>query len=412
VIDQAPLRVAFTNISRRLWAGGYNYQSNLFTALNRYCPGEIVPVIFAGMSDDSAELAALSQIPGVEIVQSPTFDRRRSSLFVALAFGIDRSAAAEFRAKRIDLVFEAARFFGWRLPFPTVAWFPDFQHSRLPQLFSLAARWRRDFGFRAQIASGRSIMLSSESALRDYRKFYPSSADDVSVVRFATQPAPGLLTANPSDVLAQYSLPPGYFYLPNQFWRHKNHQVVVDALAVLKKRGFDVVVAASGSPYDPREPDHFDGLMRQVKDRGLEMNFRYLGMIPSDHVYALLRTSMALINPSRFEGWSTTVEEAKSFGVPMILSDVDVHREQTGGAARYFGIDDPEMLADHLSEVSQLAGPAVARDLLPNLDERVGAFAMDFAHVIKNAVESSRRAARTPNAASGTTAKIESPRRE
>ena len=29
--------------------------------------------------------------------------------------------------------------------------------------------------------------------------------------------------------------------------------------------------------------------MRQVKDRGLETNFRYLGMIPLDHVYALLR---------------------------------------------------------------------------------------------------------------------------
>ena len=46
--DRAPLRVAFTNIPRRLWAGGYNYQSNLFVALNRYCPGEIVPVMFAG----------------------------------------------------------------------------------------------------------------------------------------------------------------------------------------------------------------------------------------------------------------------------------------------------------------------------------------------------------------------------
>ena len=61
-----------------------------------------------------------------------------------------------------------------------------------------------------------------------------------------------------------------------------------------------------------------------------------------DHVYALMRTSMALINPSRFKGWSTTVEEAKSFGVPLILSDIDVHREQTDGTARYFGIDDPD----------------------------------------------------------------------
>ena len=94
MIDHAPLRVAFTNIPRRLWAGGYNYQSNLFVALNRYCPGEIAPVVFAGMSDDSAELAALARIPGVEVVQSPAFDRRRSGLVAALAFGLDQAAVS------------------------------------------------------------------------------------------------------------------------------------------------------------------------------------------------------------------------------------------------------------------------------------------------------------------------------
>jgi len=390
VADDSTLRVAFTNISRHLWAGGYNYQLNLFAALNRYRPGAIVPVVFAGTNDDATELAALCRIPGVEVVQSPAFDRRRSGLAVALALGLDRGAAAEFKAKRIDLVFESARFFGWRLPFPAVAWFPDVQHRRLPQLFSPTARWRRELGFRAQIASGRYIMLSSESALRDCRKFYPSLTNRVSVVRFATQPAPDVLIANPPDVLAQYALPPIYFYLPNQFWRHKNHQVVVDALTILKKRGFDVVVVSSGAPADRSETGYFDGLMKQVEGRGLGENFRYLGMLPLDHVYALLRISTALINPSWFEGWSTTVEEAKSFGVPMILSDIDVHREQTGGTARYFGIDDAALLADHLWDVSQASEPPAPRDLLPDLDQRIETFVTDFALVMRNAVQSSQ----------------------
>jgi len=387
--ERASLRVAFTHIPRRLWAGGHNYQGNLFAALNGCRPGEVVPVVFAGMNDDAGELAALGRIPGVEIVQSPAFDRRRSGLFVALALGLDAAAAAAFRASRIDLVFESARFFGWRLPFPAVAWFPDVQHRRLPQLFSPTARWHRELGFRAQIASRRTIMLSSESALRDFRKFYPGLTDRISVVRFATRPAPDLLTARSSDVLAQYGLPPKFFYLPNQFWRHKNHQVVVDALTMMKERGQDVVVAASGSPEDPREPDYFDGLTRQVRDRGLESNFRYLGLIPLDHVYALLRASMALINPSRFEGWSTTVEEAKSFGVPMVLSDIDVHREQTSGGARYFGLDDPAILAAQLWEISQAMEPAAARDLLPDVDQRVEAFATDFVRTVQTAIQSS-----------------------
>ena len=41
-----------------------------------------------------------------------------------------------------------------------------------------------------------------------------------------------------------------------------------------------------------------------------------------------MRASIAVINPSLIEGWSTTVEEAKSLGVPLILSDIPVHREQ------------------------------------------------------------------------------------
>jgi glycosyltransferase involved in cell wall biosynthesis len=320
-------------------------------------------------------------------VQSPAFDRRHSRLVGALALGLDRAATAGFLAKRIDLVFESARFFGWRLPFPTIAWFPDFQHRRLPQLFSPAARWSRELGFRAQVASGRRIMLSSESALHDCREFYPRLPGGVSVVRFAALPALSQLAANPSEVLAQYGLPPRYFYLPNQFWRHKNHQVVVDALSILKRRDFDAVIASSGAPEDPREPGYFDGIMKLVEGRGLGTNFRYLGSIPRDHVYALFRTSVALINPSRFEGWSTTVEEAKSFGMPMILSDIDVHREQAGDTARYFGVDDPGLLADHLWEASQVAEPLMARVLLPNVDERVEAFVMDFVHVVRSAID-------------------------
>lgn len=387
MIKRAPLRVAFTHISRRQWAGGYNYQRNLFAALDRHCPGKIAPVVFASRSDDANELAVLSETPGVTVVQSPAFpafDHRRRGLVLSLASGIDAAATAEFRNMHVDVVFESARFFGWRLPLPAIAWIPDLQHRRHPELFSPFARWRRDLGFHAQIAAGRHIMLSSESARRDCLAYYPGLTDRVSVVRFASQPEPTLLAADPGKVVAQYGLPSAYFYLPNQFYRHKNHQLVVDALSILKARGTDIVVAASGSKEDPRAPSYFDSLMKTVAGRGLGQNFRYLGMIPLDHVYALLRATTALVNPSRFEGWSTTVEEAKSFGVPTVISDIDVHQEQMGEEARYFGVDDVQALADHLSDVYRTSQPVV-RCLLPKIDARVAAFAAEFARVVRNA---------------------------
>jgi glycosyltransferase involved in cell wall biosynthesis len=236
-----------------------------------------------------------------------------------------------------------------------------------------------------QIASRRTIMVSSEDARRDCDQFYPSLQNSVHVVRFATHPPSALLSVDVREVIEKYGLPPCFFYLPNQFYRHKNHQVVIDALQILERRGVDVVVAASGSSQNSQDGNYFSSLMAQVKQRGIQANFRYLGMIPIGHVYALLRSSAALINPSSFEGWSTTVEEAKSFGVPMILSDIGVHREQAGDRALYFGLDDPSTLAKHLAVVAAAFEPAGARMPLHDVDARVAAFAADFADTVDSA---------------------------
>ncbi|MGY4596876.1 glycosyltransferase involved in cell wall biosynthesis [Bradyrhizobium sp. GM22.5] len=238
-------------------------------------------------------------------------------------------------------------------------------------------------GFQLQVLAGRTIILSSRSAERDCLSYYPRTKGRTTVVRFASEPSVDLLKLNPVEVLQKYDLPRTYFYVPNQFWRHKNHVIVLDALALLAQRGVRPIVVASGGG-DPHEPEYLDKILREVADRGLAQQFRYLGMIPLADVYALLRACGALINPSRFEGWSTTVEEAKSFGVPMILSDIDVHREQAEQRARYFGTDDAAALAAHLQDFEHPA--FVVREMNDQLGERVREFAESFVSTIKQAV--------------------------
>ncbi|MFB6451667.1 glycosyltransferase family 4 protein [Bradyrhizobium tunisiense] len=339
--------------------------------------------MFAGLLDDDNDLASFAEIPGVRVVKNRAFERGLSGVPAALLAGIDFAAAAAFRSEEVDVVFEHARFFGWRLPFPVVAWFPDLQHRSLPHLFSTAAWWRREIGFRAQLASGRSIVLSSKSALNDCRRFYPHARNQMSVVSFASRPSDDLLAADPRQIVRLYDLPERFFYLPNQFWRHKNHQLVLDALTILAGRGISPVVVVSGAPDEP--PVYFKGIMREVEERGLNESFRYIGMVPLPHVYALLRSCRALVNPSRFEGWSTTVEEAKSFEVPMIVSDLEVHREQTGDSATYFDVDDARALARHFVEAGSKDEPFQVRQLGSTVENRVAKFADDFADAIKRA---------------------------
>ena len=156
----------------------------------------------------------------------------------------------------------------------------------------------------------------------------------------------------------EYKLPEYFFYLPNQFWKHKNHRVVIEALHLLKQQGHEIVVAAAGKPDDYRHRDHYEMLRSLVVSYGLEGNFRFLGMVPRQHVFALMRTYTALVNLSLFEGWSSTVEEAKTLGVPMLLSNLGVHVEQADGSADYFAAHAPDQLAALMARHKQMSAAA------------------------------------------------------
>ena len=385
-------RVAFTLIGGKTWTGGYNYLLNLVRVLAEHQSGRLIPVLFFGTDTDESEAAPFAQVPGAEIVRTPLMNQSRKarSLALSLVMGCDSQIRALFRQHGIDVVFESAQFFGARLGIPAIAWIPDFQHRVLPHLFTHAGYWKREIGFRAQVAGGRTIMLSSEDSRVTCVRFYPSTRGRAYAVRFAI-PATAIPSHQEARAVADhYGLPHDYVFLPNQFWKHKNHLLVVQALALLRDRGRPVVVAASGKQLDPRNPEHFGEVKAAIESSGLSDGFRLLGMLPYEHLAPLACASVALLNPSQFEGWSTTVEEARSLGVPMLLSDLPVHREQASINALYFDRHSAVSLADALQSL-QRCSPSDreqrSREALAETAHRIKRFADDFVVVVNQAID-------------------------
>jgi len=389
------IRVAFPLAGGKDWTGTglHNYMLNLMRVLTRYVPDRLQPVLFVGTDAAEVNISPFDSIPGLQVVRAVEFnDACKGQRFrQALLMGFDRGVALCFREHGIDVLFERATFYGWRFPLPTVAWIPDFQHRHLKEMFSLAAYWQRDLGFRSQISCGRHIMLSSEDSRRDCECFFPKSIGRTSVVRFAVFPPDASDYDTARAIANEYKLPERFFYLPNQFWKHKNHRVVIEALHFLKQQGKEIVVAATGKPDDYRHRDHYSNLRSLVTAYGLENNFRFLEMVPRQHVFALMRTCAALVNPSRFEGWSSTVEEAKSLGVPMLLSNVGVHLEQADGSAEYFAPDAPLQLAALMGrprEMSSTARQEREQVAVAASWSRVRRYAEDFSETIYRAMSS------------------------
>lgn len=353
-----PLRIAFPLLGRGGWSGGANYLRNMLKVINGRLAGQIEPSLIVSRDEaEGLDPALIDLVGGRVIVDGGAgVAGRGRRLLSALALGRDRDLHRALAAAAIDCVFESATFYGWRPGMPVISWIPDFQHRAMPEMFPRGAWWRREIGFQAQVRSGRHIMLSSETARRELAQHYHASPARSHVVRFATDIDIAGHVGRAQETVRKYNLPNRFFYLPNQFWRHKRHGLVLDGLALLAaqgKLGDLPPVIMSGPITDARNPGHFEQMMAQAQQLGLDGHFLHLGLIPYSDVLDLNAACFALINPSAFEGWSTPIEEAKALGTPMLLSDIAIHREQSP-SARFFGASAAEV-ATALCEAA--AGP-------------------------------------------------------
>lgn len=379
------IRVGFV-LGQIGWLGGLNYFRNLFMAIQSLPDAKIQPVIFAGLKSDVTAFEGLA-----EIVRTPLLDRKSLpwllSQFLWRIFpGRDYLLYWTLKKHCTNVLSHVGVL--WRgCPIPTIGWIPDFQHIHLPQFFSKQEISARNNAFLNLIYRSNAILLSSEDSLNDLKRFSPQNTVPTYVLHFISclQHDPDLEISK-SSLQERYELNRPWFHIPNQFWAHKNHGIVIEALQLLKQQGKDMLVIATGSTNDHRDPEYFVNLQRKIKQYGLDENFRILGVLPYSDVVSLMRHSVAVINPSLFEGWSTTVEEAKSLGKKILLSDISVHREQAPKRACFFKPNQANDLADEmiitLEQFDPLFEEVAAQQIQHNLANRKLEFAKSYERIV------------------------------
>jgi len=139
--------------------------------------------------------------------------------------------------------------------------------------------------------------------------------------------------------------------------------VALQALTLLQTRAPDFTVVCTGNTNDYRNPLYFGRLLSKISAAGLRDRFIVLGYVPYEHTFALMRQSLAVLQTSLFEGWSTSVEEALSLGKRVIASDLPVHREKALPCADFFDPNDAEALAEALVHVAATATAGQDRKL-------------------------------------------------
>ena len=325
------IKVGFIGAVSKEWMGGLNYYKNLLFALDTSEDKKLEIFVFVGKKTDAEIKNLFSSY--AKVVENSLFDEGSLKWFFAkIAQHILKSNLiyAMFFKKYGIQVLSHTSLVSVKYT-KTINWIPDFQHVHLPEMFSPQEIHHRNKKFKRLINHSDLIVLSSYDALKDFKKFAPDSEGKARVLQFVSQPTKTYFELTVSDKLNlfnKYRLVDDFFYMPNQFWKHKNHLLVFQAIAELKKEGVKICMVCSGHLNDYRNKSHIEEIKKFVTDNDLHENVKLLGLIDYQDVFGLIKFSKAVINPSLFEGWSSTVEECKSVNKNMILSDLDVHLEQ------------------------------------------------------------------------------------
>jgi len=339
------------------WLGGVNYFRNLIAVFD----AAVDPALRLHLlTDDPGFLGDMRLSPRIQVHRLAMLKRNSASWAVrkALQVATGRDLQLIEFLKKLDVravVFSyvaGASAAGIRC----LPWIPDFQFKHHPGLSHPAVAAAEQRRAEKLLRDGDGLVVSSQAAAQDAINFFSALPARLHVLRFAPRVdfQPLQDTSLRDRVFVNHGIKRPYVFLPNQYWQHKNHGLVTHALTLLRQQGGAApLVVSTGKTADARNPAHFQRFATDLQRSGLGEAYRILGVIPRQDMLVLLAHSLAVLNPSRFEGWSSTVEEAKALGKPLLVSDIPVHREQIAGriAAQVFGVDDAAALALLLADL-------------------------------------------------------------
>ena len=386
-------RLGIPMIGGKKWMGGISYTELLLKALQTI-PPERWPECLIIMNADTREEWPLYKH------LTPFFSRCVFRIFPGITDEQKKEIACEVGLP-IDFVEEAELFEHVDVYFPAIfasipggkaiSWIPDFQHCFWPEFFSPEERRDRNNNTLAVLDHAAMLVFSSQAVKADFHQFFPEADIPTAVLPFYSLPENEWYLGDPAVTAMQYGLPERFFICCNQFWLHKNHKIIGDALALIQQQhGVKIPLVCTGSTTEYRAQEYTELLRQYWISQGIENQIFVLGMIPREDQVQLIRRSLAVVQPSLFEGWSTVVEDARVLGKKIFLSSLPVHQEQQPSGAVYFDPWNAEELAQLLYDGWQQlptgpdqAAESQAREAIPAL---VHGFAEKFLTVMDTAV--------------------------
>ena len=333
------------NFSHERWLGGSNYFSNLFEGIRLYSNNSIT--IFTGLNKKKLN----PNFKRFKIIYLSILDPNKKinilinylRLLLLILFKRDFILESILKKYKIEILSHSYPL-GKNSKIESVSWIPDLQHLHLKHFFSLKIRFKRWLDIFILKDNSSIILFSSKTVRDDFLLNYNIKKERTAVLNFLNK----LPIKKPNGKLFRQFRK--YFMISNQFWIHKNYDLIIDSLIELKKENIKPTIVSTGTKFDWRSSTYYETLIKKIKKNKLS-NFKILGNLSREQQLSLIMNAIYLINPSKSEGWNSAIEEAKSLNTRVLASNLKIHKEQLGSKGTYFDVNNYKKLSKILKKI-------------------------------------------------------------
>lgn len=228
---------------------------------------------------------------------------------------------------------------------PTVAILHDIQEQYFPEYFSKADLIGRLEVYPEICRSATTLVAISEFCKQSFIEKFNIDPSKIAVVSNAPQAE--LVNAPGDGHWSRPPVPEKYLFYPANCYRHKNHGLLLDAVQKLKNEGRIMPVVFSGFELPGGFP-----LRKEIASRGLGEQCQVFTDLPAEELRYLFRNALAVVMPTKFEGFGMPAIEAAACGCPVVCSDLPALREVLGDNALYFNPDSVDELTAQIRRVA------------------------------------------------------------
>jgi glycosyltransferase involved in cell wall biosynthesis len=236
----------------------------------------------------------------------------------------------------------------------------DLQHLHYPQFFTKSEFELREKFYRTFCDQATCVCVQAAWTKQDIVKQYGLAPEKITVIpwgsAFSAYKVPTIETKKAT--IEKYGLPSRFFFYPAVTWPHKNHELIIRALHILKREhGLipDVYFTGASTP--------FRSTLDQIaQELGVFEQLHYLGFVTPEELQVIFHAATAMVFPSKFEGFGLPVMEAFDAHLPVLSSNATTLPEVAQNAALYFDPDNPLELATLMKKM--LDDPQLRQDLI------------------------------------------------